>query len=92
MQWEPINQVPSPTSKAGYLLTNDGSSVNWATFNSFLPTQTGQSGNVLTSNGTTASWQQGNGFANPLTTFGDIFIGGTGVVNTRCQMTQSFLT
>lgn len=77
VSWGTILQVPTPVGQYGKILTNDNASSFWGTLDSLMPSQTGKTGQFLTTNGSVISWNDPpSGFANPMTSVGDIIIGG----------------
>lgn len=84
-EWVPFVSVATVNSGvSGLFLTNNGSTTVWGTIPSPLPSQTGHNGAYLTTDGTTASWATiPSGFANPMTTTGDMISANSGGVAGR---------
>lgn len=82
--WASIAQVPATLGQAGKLLSNDGGSYSWNNLVSVMPTVTAQGGKFLTTDGIGISWAvPPTGFNNPMTTAGDLIVGGTSGSATR---------
>lgn len=81
--WLSMTIVPSVTGHAGSWLYTDGSTAYWNTFVT-IPTQTGNNGKYLTTDGSNVSWSTiPAGFANPMTSAGDLIAGTAGGAASR---------
>ncbi len=75
-QWIYNTAPPSVSGQAGNFLTNNGTIVQWAAINQ-LPSINGTTaGKFLENDGSTYFWA--SALSNPMTTYGDIIIGGFG--------------
>lgn len=62
---------------AGQVLTSNSGSLAWISIPTQFPDQSGNGGKFLQTDGTTVEWAIPNFLTNPMTSFGDIIIGGT---------------
>ena len=84
MTWGSISQIPSLSGQGGKILSNDGASYYWTATSLVYPTQTGNAGKFLYTSGSAVSWQDPpTGFANPMTTIGDLIVAGASGVAGR---------
>ncbi len=76
--WQDIpQQLPTQLGNANKFLRTDGTIVSWQNVPSPFPTQTGNEGKFLQTDGINVDWAIPNYMANPMSSFGDIVIGGT---------------
>lgn len=84
--WVQGNLVPTVAGNSGKWLTNDGTNAYWSSFTQ-IPTQTGNNGRFLTTDGSNLSWINiPAGFANPMTTAGDIITATAGGAAARVSI------
>ena len=85
VSWTPFYPVATVNSGvSGMWLTNNGTATNWTSLPSQLPDEAGHNGQYLTTDGSAASWNTiPAGFANPMTTTGDMISASSGGVAGR---------
>jgi hypothetical protein len=74
--WQPVSEegLPNQENQAGKVLHTNGVFPYWQ---SAFPAQDGQANKYLTTDGTSVSWGTPPYMLNPMSTYGDIIIGGT---------------
>jgi hypothetical protein len=73
-QWIINTNPPSISGQAGNFLTNNGSVMSWAAINQVPGISGSSAGKFLTNDGSSYSWA--SALANPMTTYGDLIVGG----------------
>lgn len=72
-------ELPNQTGHNAKFLTTNGTSVSWGVVPPELPNQAGHNAEFLTTNGSTVSWSLTPAWlTNPMSSPGDIIVGGTG--------------
>ena len=80
--WITNTSPPSVSGQAGNFLTNNGTIVSWSPI-SQVPSVSGKAGEYLTNDGSSYFWTVLTALTNPMTTAGDIIVGGTSGVAAR---------
>ena len=80
-QWIVNTNPPSISGQAGNFLTNNGTTMSWSAINQVPGISGSSAGKFLTNDGASYYWSPA--LANPMTTYGDLIVGGLSGASTK---------